>query len=198
VESSRSRHDEYSADPARVAPPRRCCRRRAKRLVGSQAPPGRSRSRSVGCLDRWAALWCAGVVGHRSGAPHEISAPGVGVALLRRPRCTAAALLPERSSPFTRAKQTVLRRSLWRVARRSRARGSALNPHDHPSQHGICWRPSAALVRRKCWLACLVHEAFIDGDQFNELLTLAPMIGMVLLCPGTKAPPNLCDPSRGW
>lgn len=65
-----------------------------------------------------------------------------------------------------------------------------------PRQPALALRACLAM-QRDGWLACLAHEAFIDGDQFNELFTITPMIGMILLCLGTKAPPNLCDPSRG-
>lgn len=41
-----------------------------------------------------------------------------------------------------------------------------------------------------------VPEAFVDGNQCNELLISASVIGMVLLCQDTKALGNLRDPCR--
>jgi hypothetical protein len=44
------------------------------------------------------------------------------------------------------------------------------------------------------WLAALVGEAFIEGDQFDELRAIATMIRMIALGQGTKALLNLREP----
>jgi hypothetical protein len=47
--------------------------------------------------------------------------------------------------------------------------------------------------KHRRWLAWLVCEAFIEVDQFNEPLAIAPMIGMVPLGQLPKALFNLRD-----
>jgi hypothetical protein len=53
------------------------------------------------------------------------------------------------------------------------------------------------------WLVALVREAFIELDQFHELLAITTVIGMIAFCQGTKALLNLhftddMSPASGW
>jgi hypothetical protein len=47
-------------------------------------------------------------------------------------------------------------------------------------------------------LVALVREALIELDQFNELLAIATVIGMIPLCQGTKALLDLHDSRIRW